>query len=92
MRVTLKASSGDSTAIPLLFGKLIGRSEQALTVSSIALYDADKYLALGNGGSSSSSSGSSGKTNYVSRYVPATSNLWLAGDAAGTIASTIIPA
>lgn len=73
VKVTVQCRSFDNTAIPLLWGTLIGRTKQELTASAVAMLD-DSSLAMED-------------DNYQQRYVPATSNLWLAGKSSGTAAS-----
>lgn len=81
VRVTLKCQSGDRSAVPTSFASVLGFSQASLTVSSTALYDADDQYTTSTGTGS----------RYVQKYVPATSNLWLAGMPAGTIASNPNP-
>lgn len=72
VRITLRCQNSDSTAIPTGFASVIGFKQKSLIASAIALYD---------------DSGSANGSTYQQKYVPATSNLWLAGNLAGTKAS-----
>lgn len=78
VRVTVKCSAADNTAIPLLFGMLIGKSSQELTATAVAMMENDN--------------GTNAEAYYQQRYVPATSNLWLAGMPNGTKANVGNPA
>jgi Flp pilus assembly protein TadG len=81
VRVTLKCQPGDGSAVPTSFASVLGFSQASITVTSTALYDSDDLYTTSTGTG----------TRYVQKYVPATSNLWLAGMPAGTIASNPNP-
>lgn len=69
VRVTVELKAKTNTAVPLIFGSIIGKPMQELSATAIALYEADA------------------NTSMAQLYVPATSNPFLAGSAAGTVAS-----
>lgn len=73
VRVVVRCRQADGTAIPLLFGSLIGRPSQEITASAVAMLE-DNSAAMND-------------DNYQQRYVPATSNLWLSGMPWGTAAN-----
>jgi Flp pilus assembly protein TadG len=73
VRVTVRCNAATGTAIPLVFGTLIGKPTQDITATAVAMIE-DNSLANED-------------EHYQQRYVPATSNLWLSGMPAGTLAS-----
>lgn len=74
IRVTLKCTQDRNNAVPLTFLSLLGKSRADVTATSIASVDfSDVAGGAGNG-----------RFEY---YIPATSNPWLAGMPAGSIAN-----
>ncbi len=73
VRVTVRCANSSGTAIPLMFGSLIGRPQQELSASAVAMIEQDANLT--------------NASNYQQAYVPATSNPWLAGSPNGTKAN-----
>lgn len=73
VRVTVKCQNSDNTSIPLLFGSVIGKPKQELTATAVAMLGDDSAAMADD--------------NYQQRYVPATSNPWLAGMPNGTKAN-----
>lgn len=73
VRVTVRLSKDTNTAIPLVFGSMIGYGRQELTAQAVALYEAGAGMSR------------------VDLNVPATSNPFLAGSPAGTVASVNNP-
>ncbi len=73
VKVTVKCDESTNSAIPLLFGSMIGKSKQKLEAFAIATID--------------ESSSELASDHYQQRYIPATSNPWLAGMPDGTKAN-----
>lgn len=73
VKVTVRCGEATSTAIPLFFGTLIGKSSQELDATAIAMIEETSSGSLSD--------------HYQQRYVPATSNPWLAGMPDGTKAN-----
>lgn len=75
VRVTLRKTAARNSAVPLTFAALIGRNSADIVARSTAYVDFEGYANLGAG---------NGRFEY---YIPATSNPWLSGMPAGTIAN-----
>jgi Flp pilus assembly protein TadG len=91
VRVTVTCSAADNTAVALPFASVLGLTSQSLSASSIALYDADRYLTAGNDAEDDEEVDGN-DVSFVQKYVPATSNPWLAGMSDGTWAGVGNPA
>ncbi len=78
VRVTLKCAQARGSAVPMMFLSMLGKSHTDVSAVSIAAIDF------------AGSTGGAGNGTYE-YYIPATSNPWLAGAAAGTIANANNP-
>jgi Flp pilus assembly protein TadG len=78
VRITLSHNVG--SAVPLTLGSILGRSTSRVQASAIAVVDSGSLADMGNGG---------GIFQY---WIPATSNPFLAGMPAGSLASVNNPA
>jgi Flp pilus assembly protein TadG len=79
VRVRLYRTAGRGTGIPLTFGRLLGRANADVTAESIAMVS---FSGTANDGAGQ------GMFEY---FIPATSNPWLSGMPAGSIASVNNP-
>lgn len=83
VRITLQRSESRGNPIPLTFAPLIGRRNASISAQSVAVMD---FTAFGNNANAGAGYGT------FKYYVPATSNPWLSGMPAGTVANKNNPA